>query len=80
MEKPNRPTDEAISQFVETLIRGAGGLGWAIAIPNGPDEMALPGLIVGTREYINDITSNLPDGEKYEVVPKPPKKPEEPKK
>lgn len=48
-------------QLFKELIEIVGELGWQVAIPNGPEDDEVPGLIIGTEEYVNRVTEAMED-------------------
>lgn len=46
-------------QLFKELIEIVGELGWQVSIPKGADNDEVPGLIIGTDEYINKVTDAI---------------------
>jgi hypothetical protein len=48
-------TEEKRKQLFKELIEIVGELGWVVAIPEGDLDEEVPGLVVGTEEYVNHV-------------------------
>jgi hypothetical protein len=48
------------AKLVDHIADAARGLGWYIAIPSKDDDF-VPGILIGTLEYIDDMIKNAPD-------------------
>lgn len=46
-------------QLFKELIEIVGELGWSVCIPQGPEDEEVPGLIIGTDEYVEKVTRAL---------------------
>lgn len=53
--------EEEFNTDFEQLIKIVQKFGWSVAIPDIHEEDVLPGLIIGTDEYIETITDMIPD-------------------
>ena len=51
-------------QLFKELIEIVGELGWSVAIPKGADNEEVPGLIIGSQEYLDRIASAVDRVEK----------------
>ena len=61
--------EEEIEQKFVELMQICEDLGWSVSIPKLKDDNSeVPGLIIGTRGYINLITENLPDDLDFDDV------------
>lgn len=49
--------------LMEQLIKVIDQLGWSVAVPEGDDDEDVPGLIIGTQEYVSAVTDRLPEGQ-----------------
>lgn len=57
MSKTDFATEAAYrEQLFKEIIEIVGELGWQIAIPKGNDNDEVPGLIIGTEEYVKEVT------------------------
>lgn len=60
MSKKDFATEQQYrEQLFKELIEIVGELGWVVAIPNGEDNEEVPGLIVGTEEYVDKVSDAL---------------------
>jgi hypothetical protein len=48
-------------ELMETLVATISQLGWGAALPDLDPNDTVPGMIIGTDEYINCILDNLPE-------------------
>lgn len=52
-------------QAIEAIAKASEFFGWTIAFSNSlSDEENIPGMIIGTEQYVNSIMDNLPDDTK----------------
>jgi hypothetical protein len=49
--------------LMEQLVKIIEQLGWSVAIPEADEEEDVPGLIIGTQEYVSAVTGRLPEGQ-----------------
>ena len=56
-------------ELIQDLAAIADQLGWVIALPT--EEDAVPGLIIGTEEFVNEVVK-LYYGDAYEIFTKDP--------
>ena len=42
-----------------TLVQIVKSMGWSVCIPNIEDDEMVPGMIIGTDEYVNDILNKI---------------------
>lgn len=60
MSKKDFATEmEYRKQLFTELIEIVGELGWQIAMPEGEEDEEVPGLVIGTEEYVTKITGAL---------------------
>lgn len=56
----NKTEEEDKALLFQQLAELIKKMGWGIAIPELKEKDAVPGLIIGTDEYLQTITSLLP--------------------
>lgn len=49
------------NELMDTLVATIAQLGWTVALPELNDDDPVPGMIIGTNEYVGSIIDNLPD-------------------
>lgn len=49
-------TSQYREQLFKELIQIVGELGWSVAIPDGDDNEEVPGLIIGSSDYVDKVT------------------------
>lgn len=53
-------------QLFKELLEIVKELGWKVAFPIGDDDDAVPGMIIGTEEYVTDVTEAVDEFERYD--------------
>lgn len=52
---------EETEELYERLLNLIAEIGWSIAIPDVSDDEEVPGLIIGTEEYVGKVLACLPE-------------------
>lgn len=47
--------DDLFEDLVAALVRYAASVGWVVAIGNTADGTEVPGLVMGTEEYVAEL-------------------------
>lgn len=48
-------------ELLGTLVATISQLGWSVALPDIDDEATVPGMIIGTENYIDAVLKHLPE-------------------